>query len=757
MKTLHLSGQFRRILLVAGCAVAVVYMAAAQESPQKSEDWNDYLKPGSAKGWYDFRNEVKLPASEVFTTYKWLFHLGDADEMRLHSQKADRLGFTHFKYYQYYRNYRIWGSDVIVHERNGRTESVNGNMVAGMNQQTTPMLTEDQARAIAIQSMGSVKFLWEEEEAQRLLREEKNDPSATWYPAGELVWSRANGEAAFTAENFSLYWTFDVRIQAQYGESKRVFVNATNGELILSYSTSYQCDAGTGNTAWYGNRDISTDNETFGSDFLLRDDCTGSHDYKIYTKNKNNGGSTTEYKDADNSWTSSGDIDGVTTHWCLHRTLDYYNEVHGRNSWNDNGGNVTAYNNGFGSFTSNSCWGCSGNAIDLGEGPTTASTDDWNSMDVVGHEFTHGVTQDEAGLEYHKQSGALNESFSDIYGTVIENWTGAGLFDWNIGEEFTSPIRDMSNPNANGDPDTYQGAFWFTTDGCNPSDANDNCGVHTNSGVQNYFFYLLSMGGSGTNDNGDSYDVTGIGITDAADIGYRALTVYLTSTSGYAEARESWIRASNDIFGSCSDESIAVGKAWYAVGVGTQQSYYDVNVCGDLFPILGDAKYNGVNSVTAAIGCTTTVLPFAPFSVTFEAANAIVLDDGFVAEEGSTFYAVLDDCNISYWERNETGPHPDQYDSPASSLEKPASKLEVFPSPFESGFEISVIVPQNTETELSLCDLTGRVLKQILVRQALPDGFIKLHVNGEELAAGTYFIHGLAGNKSINEKVIKVN
>lgn len=173
MKTLHLSGQFRRVLLLAGCAVAVVYMAAAQESPQKSEDRNDYLKPGSAKGWYDFRNEVKLPASEVFTTYKWLFHLGDADEMRLHSQKADRLGFTHFKYYQYYRNYRIWGSDVIVHERNGRTESVNGNMVAGMNQQTTPMLTEDRARAIAIQSMGSVKFLWEDEEAQRLLREEK--------------------------------------------------------------------------------------------------------------------------------------------------------------------------------------------------------------------------------------------------------------------------------------------------------------------------------------------------------------------------------------------------------------------------------------------------------------------------------------------------------------------------------------------------------------------------------------------------------
>jgi Zn-dependent metalloprotease len=141
----------------------------------------------------------------------------------------------------------------------------------------------------------------------------------------------------------------------------------------------------------------------------------------------------------------------VTTHWCLHRTLDYYDDVHGRNSYDDNGHNVDAYNNALGSFVTNACWSCNGKVLEFGEGPTTSASDDVNSMDVVGHEFTHAVTEESADLEYEKQSGALNESFSDIFGTVIENFTGAGVFDWTLGEE-PDDFRTMSNPKTNGDP-----------------------------------------------------------------------------------------------------------------------------------------------------------------------------------------------------------------------------------------------------------------------------------------------------------------
>ena len=108
----------------------------------------------------------------------------------------------------------------------------------------------------------------------------------------------------------------------------------------------------------------------------------------------------------------------------------------------------------------------------------------WVSLDIVGHEVSHGVTQSSAGLIYQNESGALNESFSDIFGEMIENYTDDPN-DWLMGDDRTDGfIRSMSNPKDKSDPDTYKGTNWKTTSG-------DNWGVHTNSGVQNYWFFLL--------------------------------------------------------------------------------------------------------------------------------------------------------------------------------------------------------------------------------------------------------------------------
>lgn len=119
----------------------------------------------------------------------------------------------------------------------------------------------------------------------------------------------------------------------------------------------------------------------------------------------------------------------------------------------------------------------------------------------------------------------------------------------------------MSNPNEDGQPDTYLGTSWY-------SGTMDNGGVHYNSGVANYWFYLLSVGGSGTNDNGDVFNVDSLGIDVAAQIAYRALSVYLTSTSQYFDARLATIQAASDLYGDCSNEMVQTANAWYAVGVG---------------------------------------------------------------------------------------------------------------------------------------------------------------------------------------------
>ena len=120
----------------------------------------------------------------------------------------------------------------------------------------------------------------------------------------------------------------------------------------------------------------------------------------------------------------------------------------------------------------------------------------------------------------------------------------------------------MSNPNSRSQPDTYKGTYWYTG-------TSDNGGVHTNSGIGNFMFYLLVTGGSGTNDIGNSFSVTGIGLDKADQILYRSETVYLSPTSKYADWRTACINAATDLYGSGSNEVTQVQNAWYAVGIGT--------------------------------------------------------------------------------------------------------------------------------------------------------------------------------------------
>ena len=152
-------------------------------------------------------------------------------------------------------------------------------------------------------------------------------------------------------------------------------------------------------------------------------------------------------------------------------------------------------------------------------------------------------------------------------------------------------IRSISNPNAYSQPDTYYGDSWYSGSG-------DNGGVHYNSGVQNFWFYLLSVGGSGTNDNGDSYSVTQIGMDAAAAVAYRNLTVYLSSSSQYDDARAGAIQSAIDLYGAGSTEVIAVTNAWYAVGV-------------------GDAYDDGGTDPGTPSECSSTVSSF-PYSESFE-------------------------------------------------------------------------------------------------------------------------------------------
>jgi len=183
------------------------------------------------------------------------------------------------------------------------------------------------------------------------------------------------------------------------------------------------------------------------------------------------------------------------------------------------------------------------------------------ALDVAAHEWGHGVSDRAVNLAYERESGALNEAFSDWLGVAVEHY--AGETNWTMGEG-VDLIRDLENPKNHRQPDTYQGQHWYptTTTDCATPDIceNDYCGVHINSGVANKMFYLLSEGGT---HNGVT--VEGIGINTAIKIAYDAIRFHWSSNEDFAGAREGMVAAAE----SYSDNAaLQVGMAWAAVGVG---------------------------------------------------------------------------------------------------------------------------------------------------------------------------------------------
>lgn len=275
-------------------------------------------------------------------------------------------------------------------------------------------------------------------------------------------------------------------------------------------------------------------------------------------------------------------------HWGMAQTYDFYKNVMGRTSFDDEGAPI--YNlfclptrNAQGDYMlmydpNNAGAMTLGTSMMMyGMGSHIGGEDALNpvvELSVMAHEYTHLVTDFTAKLTYEGESGALNESFSDLMGISIKKYVKGSDASWLVGEGIPmnySSLRSMSDPKSSMDgnnpcPDTYQGQHWADTE--DTSEDADYGGVHTNSGVQNKWFYLLTDGDEGTNDNGYSYQVTGIGIEKSQQIAYHTLAEYATNESQYADIRLASLQAAKDLYGENSAEVQTVNAAWLAVGVG---------------------------------------------------------------------------------------------------------------------------------------------------------------------------------------------
>lgn len=521
--------------------------------------------------WLVIREGVQITAEDLLRSHHSDLGLSDQDALLEYRTDTDELGFTHHRYQQYYKGVKVAGAELLIHEQNGYVKTLNGKLVRGLQAQIPSGLTAQEAIGKALAHTNAQRYMWESPETEALLRQVRKNPAATFYPQPELV--LANPNEAQRPEGFVAAWTFEVFAQ-QPQSRKQVFVRVTDGTVIQELELLHdQNTPGTAITKYSNQRAIITDSLSDGN-FRLMETTRGGGVWAYNMNKSTDFANATDFLDTDNIWNNvnvNQDEAATDAYWGAEMTYDYYFQEHGHSGIDGNDMPLICLVH-FNENWVNASW--TGDWAQFGDGNSSYSP--LTSLDVVSHEFTHGVTGNTAGLIYQNESGALNESFSDIFGAAVEFWATPEQADWLVGEDFahnsSNIFRNMHNPKAYGDPDTYKGENWKTGTA-------DNGGVHSNSGVQNRWFVLLTDGGTGTNDNDDDYVVNGVGLDTAAAIAFRNLKYYLVQSSKYADARLGSLQAALDLYGPCSSPGyIETTNAWYAVGIGDQLYYYDLNL-----------------------------------------------------------------------------------------------------------------------------------------------------------------------------------
>ena len=582
------------VLLGSLAATAVQAQDAASRIQNKvlGEDSQPVLVQFSAEGKAAYRG---VEGSQVL---RQQLALTSQDQMRSARVESDQLGFTHEKFAQYYQGVRVEHADYTVHAKGGTVESISGDFEKISNLSITPSLSASAALTRALAHVGAQKYMWQDLSEETGLKQDTNNSAASYYPQGELVIVRNELSSQLKTKGQPvLAWKFNVYAQEPVSRAY-LYVDAHTGQVVAKDDIIKHTGAtGTFATAYSGSRQINDGTTTGG--YFLRETTRG---LGIETYNMKKGTSyskAVDFVDADNNWTAA-EYNNANFDWIAgdaqmgaQCTYDYWKAVHGRNSY-DNAGAKSKSDVHYGRSYENAYW--NGSVMTYGDGAATFRP--LTALDVCGHEIGHAVCQSTANLTYSNESGAMNEGLSDIWGASIEDYsvntlgvTSSGVTPkstWLIGEEIdkTAPaLRSMSDPKSQGQPDYYKGINWYTG-------TSDNGGVHTNSGVLNFWYYLIANGKSGTNEKGVLYTVAGQGLNAAAKITFRMESVYMVAGSTYAQARTYSIQAATDLFGATSAQVTAVTNAWNAVGVTT----------GAAFAAISPTSSPAINGLTGLTG-----------------------------------------------------------------------------------------------------------------------------------------------------------
>lgn len=492
-------------------------------------------------------------ALNFLNDYRYLFRIKDPPaEFQLLSQKKDQVNNSHLKFMQTYKGLEVWAKEIIIHlDQYGMVRLINGIY------EPTPELVADVKGKLSSSDALS-----------KAVSDLKTRTSITELPPELAKIMDYRGPVTkkiiWHDRNHIPHLAWFVEIRSDIAGDWYYFIDANSGSILSSYNNV--CFDGPETASGMDLEGVTRNFPVykFGNSYFLADASEPMYNAQMSVipdgmigaivgldlRNNDLDGNSPVYfvTSENNEWT---DPASVSAHYNAILTYRYFHNFCKRNSIDDQGMTIysTVHVTKQGESMENAFW--SGKIMCYGDGGSRFKPLA-GALDVTAHEMAHGVTQYTAGLEYQYQSGALNESVSDVFGAQVDS------LDWQIGEDVvkdfqtfpSGSLRDMSNPHNQ----VSQGEHAWQP--ANMSEFvqtdEDNGGVHTNSGIPNYAFYLTARN---------------TGRSDAGKIWYRALTLYLTKSSQFTDARLATEKAAEDLFGKNSSQLVHVKNAWEEVGV----------------------------------------------------------------------------------------------------------------------------------------------------------------------------------------------
>ncbi len=589
----------------------------------------------SAQAGILFKNNIGLsPAGIIPWLTQRLALRQNEDQLIDENRDAVSNGYIFKKIHQYYKGIKVEHGVINITSRNNTIKMMQMEYYSIPGEFTIrPVLSEQQALEKAMAFTGGTLFAWTNG-ADTTINDFKK-------PTGELVIIQTykhDGEVCL-AYKFNIY-VLQPLMRAY------IYVNAWDGKVVLDDAIIKHAAAeadkpyrgeikniasieknplvnndlksnlgvtavnrtGSADTRFNGTKQIVTDSMAGGlaKPFRLRE---GRNGHAIITLNYqkrawnpiniDNDAAAVEFTDNDNNWTSAEfnnptlDDAALSAHYGMQWVSDYWYNIHQRNGWDDKNspytgyvhvGENTYYNNGtftYNAWYNNAFW--NGTNMHFGDGDNVTRGPK-TYLDVCAHELSHAVTATTCALVYRWESGALNESLSDIWGACVTNYAitqDPAITDelvWRHGEKRDlvrtpqSGLRDLQNPLMYNQPSTYRSTNWVpgNYDDCpvENDNTNDHCGVHKNSGVFNKWFFLITQGEISINTNLQPYAIIGLGFAKTEKIAYM-MEQNLTPNASFATAKDVSLNIAATEYGWGSTEYSTLKTAWYAVGVDT--------------------------------------------------------------------------------------------------------------------------------------------------------------------------------------------